>query len=107
MTRGRVEAGVCGFKTEIEATTGEDGQTVALAINTDCDNMRRLAENLQTVDAYAELGARWDNRVHQAARVTHQGCCVGCAAVVGLLKTIQVAARLALPQTAAITVTNE
>jgi hypothetical protein len=107
MTRGKVEAGVCGFKTEIEATTEEDGQTVALAINTDCDNMRRFAEKLDTVDAYAELGARFDGRVYQAARETHQGCCAGCAAVVGVLKTIQVAARLALPQTATITVANE
>ena len=107
MTRGTIKAGVCGFTTEVEATTGEDGQTVSLAIETDCDNMRRFAEHVKTVDAYAELGARFDGSVYQAARETHQGCCAGCAAMVGVLKTVQVSARLALPQTATITVTNE
>ena len=94
--RSTIHAGVCGFVTRVTATS-EDSQHVSFAVSSPCEKVQGLAERLPEVDAYAEIGAGFEGRVHQAVRVSLQGCCSGCIVPVGVFKAMQVAAGLALP----------
>ncbi len=95
--RGKINAGICGFVTDVTATS-EDGQHVRLAVESTCENIQRLAESLPELDAYAELGAGFDGALHQAVRATLRGCCSGCVVPCGLFKAMQIAGGVALPQ---------
>jgi hypothetical protein len=92
----KVEAGVCGFVTEIEAYS-EDSQHVSFKITTDCKNISRISEKLPTVDAYSEIKEGFDGELYKVIKQELKGCCSGCAVPVGIFKSMQVAAMLALP----------
>ena len=100
----RVQAGVCGFVTTVTADSPDD-QMVTLEIETDCQKIAGLAEALQgkEIDGYAEIGAGFDGVVMTAVRSSLSGCCAGCAVPVGIFKSLQAAAGVALPRDVAIT----
>ena len=74
MIHATVRAGVCGFVTRITAES-EDEQHVTLRIDTDCDKIRKLADALPSLDAYAEIQAGHDGEVMKAVRANLKGCC--------------------------------
>jgi hypothetical protein len=104
----RVQAGVCGFTTTITARSPDD-QMVTLEIETDCQKIAGLAESLKgrEIDAYDEIGAGFDGVVMNAVRASLSGCCAGCAVPVGVFKSLQAAARVALPRNVTITMAAE
>ncbi len=102
MIRTEIEAGICGFRTTVEARS-EDSQNVTFTITSTCDKIRALAEKIGTVDAYKEIGASEDGVILGAARGLLKGCCAGCVTPAAIFKTMQVAAGLALPATITIT----
>ena len=91
-----VHAGVCGFTTQIHAACDAE-QVVRFSVETDCPNIRRLADGLGEVDAYDAVGAGFDGAILTAARSTLKGCCAGCVVPNALFKAMQVSAGLALP----------
>jgi hypothetical protein len=101
LIRTTVQAGICGFTTTIAATS-DDMQNVTFEIESDCDNIRRLAEGFPMVDGYSEIGAGFDGAIHQAVRGTLKGCCSGCIVPCGIFKSMQAAAGLALVAPASI-----
>ena len=105
MVKTRVEAGICGFVTEIEASS-EDSQHVSFKVNTDCEKIKSLSEKLTSYDAYNEIRDGFDGELFKAIRSELKGCCAGCAVPVGFFKSIQVAAMLALPKNISITITK-
>ena len=105
MVKTKVEAGICGFVTEIEASS-EDSQHVSFKINTDCEKIENLSEKLTSYDAYNEIRDGFDGELFKAIRSELKGCCSGCAVPVGLFKSMQVAAMVALPKNISITITK-
>ena len=101
-----IGAGVCGFATTVTATS-DDMQNVTLEIESDCENIKRLAASFPQVDGYAEIGAGFDGVIHQVVRDTLKGCCSGCIVPCGIFKSMQVAAGLALPAPASIDIVKE
>ena len=102
MPSADIKAGVCGFTTRATAQC-QDGAQVKLAIDSECPNFQPVAKELTEVDAFAEvLTGRWEGKVWKTCRnyLPHASCPVPA----GLLKLIEVAAGLALPQTASIEV---
>ncbi len=99
--KGTVHAGVCGFVTEVTASSPDD-QHVTFQVQSNCDNITAMAASLPEVDAYAELGAGFDGALHRVVRQSLRGCCSGCVVPAGLFKAMQVAAGTALPQTASM-----
>ncbi|HUW65315.1 MAG TPA: hypothetical protein VMW83_11615 [Spirochaetia bacterium] len=105
MAKAVIKSGVCGFT--INAKAGcEDGRHVKLEIVSDCPNYQKIAAELQEVDAFGEL---FENKlggtVYQTfAKYSPHPSCPGPS---GLLKLIEVAAGLALPQTASIEISKE
>jgi len=105
MVKTRVEAGICGFVTEIEASS-EDSQHVSFKVDTDCEKIKNLSEKLTSYDAYNEIRDGFDGELFKAIRSELKGCCAGCAVPVGLFKSMQVAAIVALPKNISITITK-
>lgn len=101
MVKATIKAGVCGFSTTVIATS-DDMQNVSFQIESDCENVKQLAEGFPEVDGYAEIGAGFDGAIHQAVRGNLRGCCSGCVVPCGIFKAMQVAAGLALPASATI-----
>jgi hypothetical protein len=106
MAKARINAGVCGFTTTVVAVS-DDMQNVTFQIESDCENIQRLAGAMPEVDAYSEIGAGFDGAVHQAIRQTLKGCCSGCVVPCGIFKAMQVAAGLALPAPASVDIVKD
>jgi hypothetical protein len=106
MAKTTIKAGVCGFTTGISAES-EDEQNVTIRMETDCEKIRKLADSLPVLDAYAEIQAGHDGELMKAVRASLKGCCAGCSVPSGIFKTMQVTAGLALPQAVSIEVKKD
>ena len=78
---------------------------IKLEITSDCPNYQKIAKELTEVDAYKEiLHKLHTGKVYEIfAKYSPHPSCPG---VSGILKTVEVAASLALPQNASISVTK-
>jgi len=65
MAKAEITAGICGFSTTVVARM--EGSRCVLAIESDCDAIRRLAEELTEVEPFQEISSRAD-RDHQGGR---------------------------------------
>lgn len=92
-----INPGVCGFSTEVKAST-EDGQTVRLEIISSCEHVKKLAELLGAeVDGYAVCFGKFGcGPVFDAAREACRHA--ACPVPTGIIKCIEVECGLALPQ---------
>lgn len=90
-----VNAGVCGFKTTVTAEA-DDMFEVTLAIQSDCPQIRKLAEALIHVSALQELRVP----INESIVYRLAGPCrlhTACAVPSAILKAIEVATGMALP----------
>lgn len=105
MAKAEIDAGICGFQTTCIATMNADG-TVSLAIDSGCKAVLKLAEQLQTVEPYKEISWRRAlPRTHELSPkcLSHPACPVPA----GIIKAIEVEAKLALPKDATIRITKD
>ena len=96
----KVDAGVCGFQTVIEAEA-DDSANVTFQIKSGCDKARGYAEALMArgpVDGYGELGEGLEGMILKGAREGLGNFCSSCVVPIGAFKAMQVAAGLALPK---------
>lgn len=102
MAKVHVDAGICGFHTDVEAVS-EDGQMVTVTVKSACPHVMKFAEALAAegeLDAYGEIfSAYGKNKVTEAAvHLKH----VVCIVPIGVLKAMEVACELALPKEASL-----
>jgi hypothetical protein len=112
MGYAKIYAGICGFITEVESASA-DRRHVKLRIKSTCPDVRRLIARLTepTWDAYVEIGPcaapsgnLFDKPLMRiCGRLPH----VACPVPSGICKAIEIAARLAMPRDAHITVADE
>ncbi len=106
MVKTIVEAGICGFVTEIEAYS-EDNQHVNIKINTNCKNISKISERISTVDAYNEIKECFEGEIYSIIKQELRGCCTGCAVPSGIFKSMLVASMLALPKDVKMQITKD
>ena len=95
MATAEILAGNCGFSTQVEAKL--EGKVCHLTITSDCAAIRKLAADLTEVNPFQEISARRAIPMTLEAGLkycTHAACPVP----VGIIKAIEVEAKLALPQ---------
>jgi hypothetical protein len=101
-----VMSGICGMLTEIRATSDEQTRKVNLEINTRCENIQKLAQNLKVVDPMEEISFR--GKGPRTLRMAAKHCKhTACPVPSGIIKSIEVASGLALPEDASIQVVQE
>ena len=100
MAKCEIEAGICGFRTTVEATdVGK--RKIGLKITSDCPNIQKLAEELVEIDALDEIAKKANaTKTYEMAAIhcPHSSCIVPS----GIIKAIEVAAGFALPKDAGI-----
>lgn len=94
MATAEIFAGNCGFNTEVEARM--DGKICKLSIASECAAIRKMAEELTEVNPYEEISFRRAMpKIHEAG---HKHCThAACPVPVGIIKAVEIEARLALP----------
>ena len=94
--RARIEAGICGFETSVEAECS-DGMTVLLAIESSCPKVGALAAALSEINAFDEVLRHPLIETTPARLAAEHGLHATCLVPVGVLKAVEAAAGLALP----------
>ena len=99
MVKTKVNPGVCGFIADIEAEV-RDYQFVTLKANSSCEKISAIAELLskKEFDAYNEIRDGFDGEFYKIIKKNLKGACSACAVPVGMFKSMQVAASIALPR---------
>ncbi|KPU44523.1 hypothetical protein OXPF_16060 [Oxobacter pfennigii] len=100
-----VNPGVCGLTTEIKADS-KDHQNSDVTIETACPFIKKIGEELKSVDGYKEIFAKYgDSTVYELAakHCKHASCPVPS----GILKAIEAACGLALPRDVEMKITKE
>lgn len=104
MAKAMVNAGICGFKTEIATKMVDD--LCQIAIQSECPAIQRMGDELTQVEPFGEISFRRKMPVILQAGAkfcTHAACPVP----VGVIKAVEVAAGLALPADVQITLSKE
>lgn len=104
MAKSEIHPGNCGYTAIVEATM--DGKMVCkLSITSDCKAVQKLAQELTEVNPYQEISFRREMPAILQAGAKYCSH-AACPVPVGIIKTVEVAARLALPGEATIRTTN-
>ncbi len=106
----QIDPGVCNFDAVVTACT-EDNQNVTFEFASQCETIKEFGKqinDISPVDAIAALGPE-ENPILSKARVLLQtkGCCEACIVPAATVKTMQIAAGLALPKDVSLTIIRE
>lgn len=104
MAKGSILGGVCGFTTEVNAEKSGRSKIV-LDIQSECPAFKDLNESLKEVDGMACITSKvGEGPIYDACRIhcKHSACPVP----MGIIKTVEVAAGLALPRDATVKLTK-
>ncbi|MBN1632355.1 MAG: hypothetical protein JW990_21565 [Thermoleophilia bacterium] len=105
MATVEIDAGVCGHKTIVTAARGE-GYSVRLDIKSDCPQVQALDAQVNEVDALRQISSR--GGLPSVLETAYAGCAhAACPVPSGLVKAIEVAAGLALPQDVTMRVSRD
>ena len=103
MAQAEILAGICGFKTIVTATM--DGEVCKLAIESDCKAIQKLAGELAQVEPFKEISAR--RSLPRSLEMGIKHCThAACPVPVGIIKAVEVEAKLALPADVSIKLTK-
>jgi hypothetical protein len=100
-----IQSGVCGHVTTVRATGG-DAYKVLVTLESTCPHVWKISGDVDEVDALQQIGLRDGLPTVLESAYTH---CVHAACPVpsGLIKAIEVAAGLALPQDVSMRISKE
>jgi hypothetical protein len=103
MAKAEIFAGACGFTTTVTAT--KDGAVCKLSIESECKAIQRLAAELTEVEPLKEISAR--RATPKALEAGMKYCThAACPVPVGIIKAVEVEAKLNLPADVKITVSR-
>ncbi len=104
MSKAEINSGVCGHVTNVEASM--DGKACKLTITSDCKAIEQLALELPQVNPLQEISSK--RAVPQTLQMGLKHCFhAACPVPVGIIKAVEVEAKLALPKDAVIKVSKE
>lgn len=102
MTKVEIHSGVCGFVTTVSADS-DDGQTVHIAIQSQCPSVSALAQALpEELDAYELCFKRPGTGPLYELAGQHLPGHAGCIVTAGIIKCIEAECELALKRDCSI-----
>ena len=95
MTKVVIKPGSCGFTVTVTAEKGT-GRTVRISLETDCEMVQKMQEDIAALDRTAALAGFSHNPVYRSAarHLKHPACPVPS----GILKALEVEAGLNVPR---------
>lgn len=104
MKKVKINPGVCGFLTTVEAQADPDEGTVTLKVASGCESIRKLLEQTgDTFDAYELCLTRPGTGPLYETAGEFFPVHASCPVIAGILKCAEAEAGLALPRDASIT----
>lgn len=105
MAKVEIDHGACGLNTTVQALPGEAG--VTLNIQSECDAIQALAAELgDEIEPFQEISFRGAGPL--TLKLGREHCYhTACPVPVGIIKAVEVAARLNLPVDSSIKFVNE
>lgn len=101
MAKSVIEAGICGLKTTV-TVEDKDGMNYTLNVDSDCGAYKDLSERLPEVSMMAGFDPVGTGAIYEACRAK---CKHGaCPVPMGIIKTVEVAANMALPADVKVTI---
>ncbi|MEJ2102429.1 MAG: hypothetical protein P8X68_21025 [Desulfobacterales bacterium] len=101
-----VMSGICGMITEIRASSGEKPDKVRLDINSRCEGIQKLAQELNAVNPMEEI--TFKGKGPRTLRMAAKHCKhTSCPVPSGIIKAIEIASGLALAKSASIQVSQK
>jgi hypothetical protein len=99
LARAQIDSGICGFTTTVDTRMG--GRKCSVSLDSNCDAIQRLGEELTELDPFQEITFRGKGPRTLDLGAKH---CYhpACPVPVGIIKAIEVEAGLALPADATI-----
>jgi len=102
MTKVKINPGVCGLVTSIEAVS-EDGMEVTLKVKSGCESVQKMFEKLgDTFDSYEMCLAKPGSGAFFEYASENFPVHCGCPTISGIIKAIEVECKLALPKDVSI-----
>jgi hypothetical protein len=99
LAKAEITSGICGFRATVE--TRMEGRKCFVSIESDCDAIQRLNEELTAVNPFQEISFRGEGP--QTLKLGAKHCYhTACPVPVGIIKAIEIEAGLALPTDAII-----
>ncbi len=100
MTKVVIRSGACGFSVTVAAEKGAD-KRVRLLIQTECEMVKKMAEELPALDMMSVFTRLLDNPVYRSAakHLKH----VTCPVPGGILKAMEAECGFAVPKDVSIT----
>ncbi|HEY85021.1 MAG TPA: hypothetical protein G4N96_07940 [Chloroflexi bacterium] len=99
MAKVEIFAGACGMNSIVEATM--NSSKCALFVDSECDAIERLVEDLGEVDPFQEISFRDEGP--KTLRLSSEHCYhTACPVPVGIIKAVEIVAGLNLPVDASI-----
>ncbi len=99
VSKAEIFAGNCGYTTVV--TAAQVGKVVRLEMESDCAAIRRMADELTEVQPFNEISFKRNMPLTHEMGVKH--CThASCPVPVGIIKAVEIEARLALPVDATI-----
>jgi hypothetical protein len=107
MAKAEIDSGICGMHTTVWAKTDMATYRCKLRIESDCEAIQKLAEEIQEVNALQEISLRMGD----GPEILRKGMAIcfhsSCPVPVGIIKTVEVASVLALPKDVSIKISKE
>lgn len=104
MAKAEIHSGVCGHVTTV--ATRMDGKVCRLTITSSCKAIQQLAEELKEVTPLLEISCK--RAIPQTLQMGIKHCFhAACPVPVGIIKAIEVEAKLALPKDVLITLSKD
>lgn len=101
MAKGIIEAGICGLKTTV-VVEDKDGMNYTLKVDSECGAYKDLDQRLPEVTMMAGFDPVGTGAIYEKCR---EKCKHGaCPVPMGIVKTVEVAANMALPKEVKITI---
>ncbi|GAB4423103.1 MAG: hypothetical protein OHK0032_18300 [Thermodesulfovibrionales bacterium] len=99
MTKAVVNSGICGFSVTVTAEKGE-GKKIHISLDTECDMVKKMAEDISSLEMMAAFTGFANNPVYRAAAKNLKH--VACPVPSGILKALEVELGVALLKDASI-----
>ena len=104
MSKAEIQSGICGHVSTVEAKM--DGKICKVSITSTCKAIQELAQELTEVNPMMEISCK--RATPQTLQMGLKHCYhAACPVPVGIIKAIEVEAKLALPKDAIIKVSKE
>ena len=104
MSKAEIQSGICGHVSTVEAKM--DGRVCKVSITSTCKAIQELAQELMEVNPLMEISCK--RATPQTLQMGLKHCYhAACPVPVGIIKAIEVEAKLALPKDAIIKVSKE